>query len=522
MARGRPPQIIAYGGGGFSMEPGNPLLDEYVLSLCRRKKPRVCFFPTASGDADHYVVRFYRHFSSEICDPSHISLFRRDRGPGQGPRAPAQTGPDLRRRRIDPVAARRVAGARDRRGSARGVAGGCHPCRRVRRVTLLVRVRPDGLPPRCQALRRAGLPPALQRGALRGRGQPAAGVPLRAAGRLAARRLCGLRRRGAALRRRGPAPGRALAPRGARVPGRGGRRRGRGAPAGGDLSRRTAEDHPCRRLNGGPTILAMGGGGFTMEPENPALDDYVLGLAEDAPMPQICLLPTASGDGEAQIRQFHATFGARACEPMHISLFRLGSRPIPLRETLLDAGHHLRRRRLDARPARRLARARPGRDPARGVGGRRVLAGLSRGRDVLVRVGRHEVARRTRRPRPASASCPARCPCTWTASPRRLPICRASIADGTIPPGYAADDGVALLFRGTELADVVSSRPNRKALRLGPDGRGGARAAPARASPTASARRPRSPSTAACARSPRRRRRPRTSCAPGARSRRRP
>jgi peptidase E len=81
MKRGRPPQIVAYGGGGFSMEPGNSLLDDYVLSLCRRKKPKVCFFPSASGDADHYVVRFYRHFSSEICDPSHVSLFRRDCGP---------------------------------------------------------------------------------------------------------------------------------------------------------------------------------------------------------------------------------------------------------------------------------------------------------------------------------------------------------------------------------------------------------------------------------------------------------
>src|SRR3954463_11229700 len=82
MGRGRPPQIVAYGGGGFSMEPGNPLLDDYVLGLCRRKRPRVCFFPSASGDADHYVVRFYRHFSSEVCEPSHISLFRRDCGPG--------------------------------------------------------------------------------------------------------------------------------------------------------------------------------------------------------------------------------------------------------------------------------------------------------------------------------------------------------------------------------------------------------------------------------------------------------
>src|ERR1700760_2029073 len=83
MGRGRPPQIVAYGGGGFSMEPDNPLLDEYGLGLCRRKKPRVCFFGSASGDADHYVVRFYRHFNSDICDPSHISLFRRDCGPGQ-------------------------------------------------------------------------------------------------------------------------------------------------------------------------------------------------------------------------------------------------------------------------------------------------------------------------------------------------------------------------------------------------------------------------------------------------------
>jgi peptidase E len=75
-------QIVAYGGGGFSMEPGNPLLDAYVLSLCRRKRPRVCFLASASGDADHYVVRFYRHFHGGICEPSHISLFRRDCGPG--------------------------------------------------------------------------------------------------------------------------------------------------------------------------------------------------------------------------------------------------------------------------------------------------------------------------------------------------------------------------------------------------------------------------------------------------------
>ena len=40
----------------------------------------MCFLPTASGDADHYIVRFYRHFAASRCEPSHVSLFRRDCG----------------------------------------------------------------------------------------------------------------------------------------------------------------------------------------------------------------------------------------------------------------------------------------------------------------------------------------------------------------------------------------------------------------------------------------------------------
>jgi dipeptidase E len=78
----RPPQIVAFGGGGFSMECGNTLIDDYVLSLTGVERPRVCFLPTASGDADHYVVRFYRAFPAPRCEPSHISLFRRETGVG--------------------------------------------------------------------------------------------------------------------------------------------------------------------------------------------------------------------------------------------------------------------------------------------------------------------------------------------------------------------------------------------------------------------------------------------------------
>jgi dipeptidase E len=62
------------------MEPGNPLLDDYVLALAASDRPKVCFLPTASGDADHYVVRFYRTFCASDCEASHVSLFRREAG----------------------------------------------------------------------------------------------------------------------------------------------------------------------------------------------------------------------------------------------------------------------------------------------------------------------------------------------------------------------------------------------------------------------------------------------------------
>src|SRR6476659_7712644 len=55
-AMSRPRQILALGGGGFSMEAGNALLDDHALALTAVECPKVCFLPTASGDADHYIV----------------------------------------------------------------------------------------------------------------------------------------------------------------------------------------------------------------------------------------------------------------------------------------------------------------------------------------------------------------------------------------------------------------------------------------------------------------------------------
>ncbi len=68
-------QIIAMGGGGFSMEPDNLALDRYVIRCVGKTSPKVCFVPTASGDADSYILNFYKSFSTLNCVPSYLSLF---------------------------------------------------------------------------------------------------------------------------------------------------------------------------------------------------------------------------------------------------------------------------------------------------------------------------------------------------------------------------------------------------------------------------------------------------------------
>lgn len=71
-------QIVALGGGGFGGEPENPLLDNYILSLTGKSRPKVCFVPTASGDAESYIQRYYTAFNQRSCDPSHLGLFHRE------------------------------------------------------------------------------------------------------------------------------------------------------------------------------------------------------------------------------------------------------------------------------------------------------------------------------------------------------------------------------------------------------------------------------------------------------------
>lgn len=72
-------QIIALGGGGFSSELENPLLDEYILKQTGKIKPRILFLPTAGIDHENYIRKFYDFYNYINCIPIHLSLTKEKR-----------------------------------------------------------------------------------------------------------------------------------------------------------------------------------------------------------------------------------------------------------------------------------------------------------------------------------------------------------------------------------------------------------------------------------------------------------
>lgn len=69
--------IVALGGGGFTGTPSSPGIEEYFLRLTGKGRPKLCFIPTASRDADEAILPFYRSVQGRA-EPSDLTLFQRD------------------------------------------------------------------------------------------------------------------------------------------------------------------------------------------------------------------------------------------------------------------------------------------------------------------------------------------------------------------------------------------------------------------------------------------------------------
>ena len=68
------PQIIAM--GGIPDEPDSLLLEKYLLEATGKEQPKITLLPTASGDSQESIDRFYDRFGKLDAVPSHLSLFR--------------------------------------------------------------------------------------------------------------------------------------------------------------------------------------------------------------------------------------------------------------------------------------------------------------------------------------------------------------------------------------------------------------------------------------------------------------
>ena len=68
-------------------------------------------------------------------------------------------------------------------------------------------------------------------------------------------------------------------------------------------------------------IIAIGGGGFGRSPGEGLIEKYILDQSEKD-VPNICFIPTATGDNEAYKVNYYSTFSKLDCLPSHLDFFK--------------------------------------------------------------------------------------------------------------------------------------------------------------------------------------------------------
>ena len=213
----------------------------------------------------------------------------------------------------------------------------------------------------------------------------------------------------------------------------------------------------------GPTIVTMGGGGFSMEPENPLLDEYLLGLTGVA-RPRVCFVPTASGDSESYVARFTAAFERLDCRPSHLSMFRRDGRDLRefvLEQHLIYVGGGNTANLLAVWRTHGLV------DLLREAWARgTVLAGVSAGSLCWFEGGVTDSFGPLAPLRDGVGFLPGtHCP-HYDGEAERRPTYQRLIGEGTLSAGWACDDGAAIRWSGTTFAEAVSSRPEGRVYRV--------------------------------------------------------
>jgi dipeptidase E len=209
-----------------------------------------------------------------------------------------------------------------------------------------------------------------------------------------------------------------------------------------------------------PHIITMGGGGFSMEPDNLALDRYIVAQSGKAD-PKVCFLSQASGEGRDYIINFYKAFSELNCHPSHLSLFQPHTADLEtflLAQDIIYVGGGNTKsmlalwREWNLPAILRLANE-------QGT----ILAGISAGcicwfeQDLTDSIPGDLTAL------PCLGMLSGSCSPHYDGEAQRRPSYQTLVANGGIMPGYAFDDGAAGHFVDGKLMEVVSSRPNAKA-----------------------------------------------------------
>lgn len=224
-----------------------------------------------------------------------------------------------------------------------------------------------------------------------------------------------------------------------------------------------------------PTILATSGGmipGRRVRFEVGPLTDYAIDLSGASGKPKVCYLASALGDSAESIRNFYDAARLRGLDASHLALF-----PMPniedMRAHLLDqdviwvgggsvAGllamwqlHGVDELMREAWQARV------------------VLTGVSAGSICWHVGGSTDSFGPDLRPVTNGLGLiPFSNGVHYDSEEQRRPIFHELIGAGTLPAGYATDDGVGVLYRGTEFVEALTERKDKAAYWVSLDSRG--------------------------------------------------
>ncbi|HEX2903257.1 MAG TPA: peptidase E [Jatrophihabitans sp.] len=219
-----------------------------------------------------------------------------------------------------------------------------------------------------------------------------------------------------------------------------------------------------------PTILATSGGVVPSARnrwEVGPLTDYAIELAGvTGRAPKVCFLATASGDNSDLIRTFYGAALLRGLQPSHLALFPMPNLPDP-------AGHLLEQDVIwvwGGSVAGLLAMWRlHGLDEAMQAAWQAgvVLTGVSAGSICWHAGGTTDSFGPTLRPvTDGLGLIPFSNGVHYDGESQRRPLFHELIGDGTLPDGYATDDGAGVLYRGTRWVEAVTELEGKSAYRV--------------------------------------------------------